>query len=202
MARKRLPPIDREVKEEFRKYVEDVHGGARGHFREEVETALREYMNAFNGGDTHDRLKRIERDIGDIKDTLSENDSDGRTDSVSKRTENRINDIMADIQRRAEELGTKRVPENDVEAAIERNAGTSYKTIQRYKSLLTNQRELFPHPENDDVYFTKATAFVVFVENTLPSKQASEVVNAYGSDWWEENAPDGFLSSTPERGLE
>jgi len=202
MARKRLPPIDEEVKNEFKQYVKETHGGTRGHFRDEIETALREYMNAFDGGDTHDRLRRIESDVEEIKDTLSENGSDEERDSVSKRTENRIDEIMADIRRRADELGTSRVGESDIEAAIERNAGTTYKTIRRYKKLLTNQRELFPHPENDDVYFIKPTAFIVFVENSVPSEQADEIMGAYGSGWWEENTPEGFNSTMPERGVQ
>jgi len=191
---KRLPPIDAELKEQFVQDVKDRRGSAYGHLREQTERALREYLNASRGGDTHDRLTRIENELETLREALEESESSGRTDSVSKTTERRIGDIMTDIQDRADELGTSRVRENDVEAAIERNAGTSYKTISRYKDLLTNQRKLFPHPTNDDVFFTKPQSFIAFVENTAETELANDIAETYGWEWWEEQAPDGLLN--------
>lgn len=198
---KRLPPIDADLKEQFVNDVEDRRGSAYGHLKEQTEKALREYMHASQGGDTHDRLTRIENKLDSLEGVLEESDSGGRTDSVSKTTERRIREIMEDIQQRAEDLDTSRVRENDLEAAIERNAGTSYKTVKRYKDLLTNQRELFPHPSNDGVYFIKPSSFIAYVEQNEPTDVADRVLEGYGADWWQENAPDGLLDAEPERGM-
>jgi hypothetical protein len=180
----------------FRDDVEARRGSIRGHLSHEVENALAEYLNASEGGDTHDRLRRIEQKLDELEaptPTDSEADSDGDPDSVSKTTDKRISEIMSDVRERAAELGSKRVPESDVEAAIERNAGTSYKTIRRYKRLLQNQRELFAHPENDNVYFVQAEPFIAFVENGVGTELANDIAEGYGWDWWETHAPDGLL---------
>jgi len=189
---KRLPPINEEVKERFVKNVEKRKGGTYGHLRTEVERALNEYINASQGGDTHDRLRRIENDIEEIKETVGKPQSEEGNDSVSKTTKRRINKIMSDIQDRAEQLGSKRVTESDVEAAIENNAGVSHKTIQRYKKLLQNQKEIFAHPTDSDVYFIKATAFIAFVEQQ-PNEIADDILETYGVEWWQENAPEGLI---------
>ena len=199
---KRLPPIDAELKERFKKDVIDRKGTPHGHLKTETERAIREYLNASQGGDTHDRLERIEKAVAEMQDTLANLDSDGRTDSVSKRTENRISEIMADIQAEAERLDSKRVSERIVESAIENNAGTSYKTLQRYKDLLQNQRELFPAPTEDGVYYVDRTAFTVYVENTVESRRANEIAETYGWDWWEESLPTDFHTETIEPGVQ
>jgi hypothetical protein len=178
--------VDAKLWQRFRDHVETTRGGVRGHLRSELETALREYMAAYEGGDTVDRLRRIEDRLDEVADAVAESDSDGGTDSVSKTTENRIADIMADVQRRADELDTNRVRESDVEASIERNAGTSYKTIQRYKRLLQNQRELFPDPLSDDVFYVNEVAFVLRVENAVPNDEADEIRKTYGREWYDE----------------
>jgi len=190
--------VSEQLWNEFRQDVRDRHGTVRGHLSSELERAIREYINASNGGDTHDRLRRIENRLDEIAEqqpTQSKQESDGGNDSVSKTTEKRMQEIMADIQDRADELGTNRVREDDIEAAIERNAGHSHKTIQRYEKLLQNQRQLFPHPVSDDVYFVKPTSFIAFIEQTdqLGENQREQIVGEFGSEWWVENAPEGLI---------
>jgi len=198
--KKRLPPIDGELKDEFVQDVRDRRGGVRGHLREQVETALREYLQASKGGDIHDRLNRIEGRLDNLATALDNlDDSDGGTDSVSKTTEDRIDAIMADIRERADELGASRVREDDVEAAIERNAGSSYKTIRRYEKLLQNQRELFGHPDKEDVYFVNSDAFIVFVEQNCTERTRNRIADGYGWEWWEQQAPQGLLDDAEER---
>lgn len=190
--------ISEQLWKEFRQDVRDRHGSVRGHLSSEFERAIREYINASEGGDTHDRLRRIEKRLDDLAEnppTQSETESDGGNDSVSKTTRNRINEIMADIRDQAEELGTSRVREQVIEAAIERNAGHSHKTIQRYKELLQNQRELFPHPVSDNVFFVRASPFISFVENNqqIGEETRDQLVGEFGDDWWVSNAPDGLI---------
>lgn len=184
--------INEKTWQDFRQYVLTRHDGIRGHLRSEVEKALTEWIRAYEGGDTYDRLNRIESDVADIKAALSEGDSGGGNDSISKTTENRIDDIMADIQDRADQLDTKRVHEDDIEAAIERNAGASWKTVQRYKKLLQNQRQIFPKPDDEDLYFVNAEAFVAYVEGAVPTDDADEIADTYGFEWWQEQLPEAM----------
>lgn len=199
--------IDEQLWKQFRQDVRDRHGTVRGHLSSELETALREYLNASRGGDTHDRLRRIEDRLDDLAEGVGDapdSESCGGTDSVSKTTENRMGEILSDIQSRADELGTNRVRTQDVEAAIERNAGASYKTIQRYKSLLQNQRELFPHPDATDVFFVSAETFVTFIEQNdgINDETRDMVRGQYSDDWWIEHTPDGLVDEEYERGFQ
>jgi len=188
--------VKKSLWERFRDDVESRRGTVHGNLSHELETAIQEYLNASQGGDTHDRLRRLEEQTEEILTHLdAEDDSDGGTDSVSKTTENRIADIMADIRERSEELGTSRVRESDVEAAIERNAGTSYKTVRRYMKLLQNQREVFPDPNRDHVYFVRETPFIAYIEQNddVSDDLRERVASEYGWEWWEDHAPDGLV---------
>lgn len=190
----RLPPIDEEIRDQFKQFVREAHGMVRGHYKSNVESALKAYMEAYQGGDVTDELRRLREDVEAIRAAVDSSESGSeRETEISKTTENRIGEIMADIRDRADELQSPRVRESDVEAAIERNAGASYKTIQRYKKLLQNQRELFGHPENGEIYFVRPTAFIAFVEQGVRSSDAEEIREAYGDEWWVSNAPDGML---------
>lgn len=185
-----LPPVREQLRDRFRQNVEDRYDTARGHYGHEVERALEEYLEAsFEGGDLHDELRRIRTTVNEIRDSL-ENESEGGIDSVSNTTEERIREIMSDIEEHAEELGANRVNEDVVESAIEKNAGHSYKTIKRYMKLLQNQRNLFPHPKKDHVYFVSPKAFVVYCENNVPTDKCDELLELYGFEWWNEALPD------------
>ena len=198
MAEPKIQPgvkVSEHVWEQFRQDVTKRRGTVHGNLSHELETAIREYLNVERGGDLHDRLNRIEDKLDAVaKGDTTDGDGGSERDSVSTTTEKRIDKIMADIKQRADELDSPRVREQDVEAAIERNAGTAYKTIQRYKRLLQNQREIFTHPTVDDVFFVRPGAFIASVEqsNMRPGDYA-EVRETFGDEWWESNAPDGLL---------
>jgi hypothetical protein len=200
--------IDKQLWQQFRDNVKQRRGRVRGHLSHELENALREYLNASQGGDTHDRLRRIENQLDSLAEQVdgeeSESDSDGERDSVSNRTEQRIADIMSDIQDKSDKYGSKRLPESEIEAAIERNAGTSYKTIKRYKRLLQNQREIFAHPNESDVFFVKPTSFIAFVEqnDNIPEGMRDDIADGLGWEWWEENAPAGMIDDESGKGFE
>jgi len=67
-------PISKEEYVRFKQWVQDVHGGTRGHLSSEVENALREYRQPDN---TTDQLSRIEEDVATLKARLAEGESDG-----------------------------------------------------------------------------------------------------------------------------
>lgn len=192
--------VSEQLWKQFRQDVTKRRGTVHGNLSHELESAIREYLNASKGGDLHDRLNRIENRLEDIAASggggENANGSDEGTDSVSNTTANRIDEIMADVRARADQLDTNRVRESDVEAAIERHAGATYKTIRRYKKLLQNQRELFADPEADDVYYTKPSAFIARVENAVPQNKAIEIRETYGDEWWLDHAPDGMFEQS------
>lgn len=186
--------VSTELWNRFREDVTKRRGTVHGNLSHELESAIRAYLDGSNGGDVTDELRRLREDVEAIRATLDRDETGSeRETGISKTTENRIAAIMADVRQRADELDSKRVREEDVEAAIERNAGTAYKTVQRYKKLLQNQRELFAHPDYEDVYFVEPTAFIAAIEQGVPAEIARDVREAYGDPWWVENAPDGML---------
>lgn len=186
--------IDGQLWEEFRRDVEERLGAVRGHLSHELETAIREYMRASEGGDTHDELTRIRSRLDEIEAAVqTENASDGRNDSVSNRTESRLQKIRQDVRSHAEETGSVQVHESVVERAIEEHAGTAYKTVRRYKRLLETRREVIPHPVADETFFARPEPFITYVENNVPREEADDLVERYGNDWWEETAPPGLL---------
>lgn len=78
MGRKQPTKIDADEYEKFVQFVQDVHGGTRGHLRTEIENALREYRESYYN-DANDRLQRIEDDVATVKALLAEADADGGT---------------------------------------------------------------------------------------------------------------------------
>ena len=70
------PRIDRQVWEQFKEYVEDKHGRTRSVTASEVETALRNHLEADNPTEP---ITRIEHDIATIKAVLADEraDADG-----------------------------------------------------------------------------------------------------------------------------
>lgn len=179
--------FDEELWQQFREDVRARKGAVNGHLRSELEAALREYINASEGGDTHDRLRNIEHRLDDLADAIVEADKKKKDESVSSRTEKRLSKILEQIN---EETGhSPKVHEEVVELAIRDNAGSSEPTIRRYKKLLQQDRELFEHPQNDRMYFTEPEAFVMSVNarrkgGKMRPKIYSEIVEQYGEDWW------------------
>jgi len=179
--------VDESLWQEFRDDVAERKGGVKGHLRSEVETALREYINASEGGDTHDRLTEIEGQLDELTALVRESDEKKKDSGVSQTTEQRVNDIVEQID---DETGNSpKVHEEVVELAIRENAGSSSPTIRRYKELLQQDEHLFEHPTNDRRYFTDAEDYVKATNalrkaGKLRAKPYSEIVNNYGEEWW------------------
>ena len=179
--------VNKSLWEEFRQDVAERKGGVKGHLRAEFETALREYINASEGGDTHDRLTHIERKLDDLHTAVREGDEKKKDSGVSQTTEQRVDDIVNQID---EETGNSpKVHEEVVELAIRENAGSSPPTIRRYKELLRQDEHLFKHPTNDRRYFTDSEDYVKATNalrkaGKLRAKPYSNIVEQYGEEWW------------------
>lgn len=204
MSRKRLPPIDADLKDRFAEDVEERFGSTHGHLRSEVEKALVEYLEGSEGGDVHDKLDRIEAkldeiaaDAEEVGDPPSSDESGEWIDSFSPKTQYRLSDILTDIETQVEKRGMGPIREGDVETAIERNAGTSYKTIERYKDILTKNNQIIQHPFAEDTYFARPSAFIAFCHNSerIGEEELDRIMGQFPDGWWEEHAPEGLLES-------
>jgi hypothetical protein len=179
--------FDASLWQRFRENVKARKGGIDGHLRTELENALREYLDASDGGDMHDRFDRVDDRLDTLLALVEDERKKKKEESVSSRTENRLDKIRQQINE--ETNNSPKVHKEVVELAIRDNAGGSDPTIRRYKKLLRQDKELFPHPDNDRMYFTDAEDFVMATNalrkgGKLDAEQYSEVVNRYGEDWW------------------
>lgn len=184
--------VNAELWRSFRQDVQDRHGGIRGHLKHEVESALREYMDASHGGDVNDRLTRIESELQTIRGTLVEDEEKKERTDVSATVENRLDKIRETIEREAD--GSPKVHEQVVELAIKQHAGKSDPTLRQYKRLLTEEEDLFEHPKKDNLYYRDPTEFVLATNamrkgNKISQSTYNDILDEHGEGWWIEQLP-------------
>lgn len=185
----RLPRIDESLRDEFKQDVKDRFGGTKGHYRHEVENALRAYLEGSKGGDTTDRLRRLENAVEQIDErtaALVDGEAGKKTkdSDVSKTTKNRLSQIADVIER---ESGEGPVHEAVVRQAIEDVAGHSDPTIRRYKQMLTDRRILHPHPNRDSKFVFGDKPFVEMVQSmgsagALGNERYWDLVEHFGGE--------------------
>ena len=182
--------IDKSVWEAFRSDVEDRHGMVRGNLRRELENALRAYIDASEGGDTHDRLRRLENAVEriderteDLVDVGGAKNKKGSNASVGPRRKKKLDAIESQIDREAGDA--TKVHKSVIHKAIEDNAGTSGPTIRTYKRMLKERRIAFETPSEDaNTWFVDPAAFVNVVESNYRHRN-HEIAAEYGEEWWE-----------------
>jgi len=174
--------ISKALWEQFRKDVEDRHGVVRGHLKHELENAIKEYINASEGGDTHDRLRRIENRLDDVADVVESERKKKKDSDVSETVKNRLGQIETQIQREIGDADKAHV--SVVNKAIEDNAGSSRPTLDRYKEML-EQRHIgheWPSEDSDTWWFDNEQ----FVE-VVNSKFDYHTLSArYGEEWYDQ----------------
>ena len=187
--------------EEFRQDVENRYGSTYGHMRTELQRAMRAYLEGSHGGDTVDRLRRIEEKIDRLDHASAENKQKKKDSGVSNVTEKRLSEITEQIEE--ETGGSNKVHEEVVELAIRENAGGSDPTIRRYKELLEQDEVIFKHPTKRR-FFTEAEDYVMAVNamrkgGKIDKDVYSEILNDYGEEWWlaqqeqeQQDQPKGF----------
>jgi ElaB/YqjD/DUF883 family membrane-anchored ribosome-binding protein len=179
--------FDEQLWKEFRTDVKARKGGVDGHLRTELEAALRQYLDGSDGGDLHDKVDRLDEKVETIAQAIADEEKKKKDDSLSSRTENRLREIRNQISDETD--GSPKVHKEVVELAIRDNAGGSEPTIRRYKKLLQQDRELFPHPDNDRMYFTEGEDFVKATNamrkgNRIKPDRYDELLETYGEEWW------------------
>jgi len=178
--------IDKALWEQFRKDVKDRHGVVRGHLKHELENAIKEYINASEGGDTHDRLRRLENQIEDIHQFVESDRKKNKDSGVSETVKNRLQSIESQIQREIGDADKAHV--SVVNKAIEDNAGSSRPTLERYKEMLEQRHIGHEWPSEDsDTWWFNNEKFVKVVDNQFDYHTLSE---RYGQEWYDEMLDD------------
>ena len=181
--------VNKSLWQEFRSDVKARKGGIRGHLKTDLENALREYINASEGGDTHDRLAQIESDVQRILSTLEETEEKKKDSSVGKRVEDRLDSIKEYVENQSG--GSPVVGEKLIESAIAEIAGSSEPTIRQYKGLLERDGWYNPHPMNDNRVFVDEDRWVNAVQvlrqdGDISQKRYQELVTGYGVEQFKE----------------
>lgn len=200
--------INSSVWKEFRQDIQGRKGSVRGHLKSELENALEAYIDGSHGGDTNDRLRRLESQLEDVHEEVCGDEHECRKkkkdSDVGTKTERRLDEIQNVIQR--ETGNSVKVHEAVVRQAIEEVAGHSEPTIRRYKQMLVDREMLFPTPRSESKsFFRDATEFAKvvnqFAENSVISQEKyNDILNDYGPDWWQEQLPSD--SDDKERGFQ
>jgi len=192
----RPPRVDKALLDRFKADVKDRHGRLRGNYSSELENAIEAYLDASDGGDTNDRLARLEQQVGEIHGEVcgsGQKNKNGVSDTSST-TEKRLANIKASL--RTELDGSVKAHNEVVEKTIRDHAGSSKPTLRRYKKLLKQDRELFQHPNKEHLYFRDAEDYVLAVNamakaGKVEQQQYDELVEEFGEDWWLEQQEDG-----------
>lgn len=175
--------------EEFRQDVERRYGSTYGHMRTEFQRAMRAYLEGSHGGDTVDRLKRIEEKIDRLDRASAEKDEKKKDSDIGSRVEAKLEDIIETVENEAD--GAPRVHDSVVEMAIEDIAGYSDPTLRQYKNLLKKRKVVFEDPRSGkNHYYLDAPTFCEAVNSFVQDKEISkdtylEVLEGeYDRDWW------------------
>lgn len=190
--------IPKSLRDQFREDVKQRKGGVHNHLRQEVINALREYLHAAEGGDTHDRLRRLENrqmKMMDVleslegADTSSQDGKKKKISDLSTEVENKLSSVVDELEAKKNGSAPK-IDEQLVERAIRDGAGVhSDPSIRQYKNLLIEDETIFPHPTKDDLVFTNSEDFVrasnaLAKGAKLSQDDYDDLVDRYGEDWW------------------
>lgn len=195
----RPPPIDKALLERFKADVKQRHGRVRGNYSSELENAIEAYLDASQGGDTNDRLTRMESQLETIREAVVESDAKKKKDSRGSVTKRRLNKIRETIAEQSP--NSAKAHKEVVEMAIREHAGSSAPTLRQYKRMLQQENALFPHPIKDNTYFQDPGDYVKAINamtkgGRLAQETYDDIVERYGEDWWleqqQDNDPQGF----------
>ena len=176
--------VDEDVISDFRDFVHDTHGKIRGKMGNEVENALREYMD-------HDRYARIEenqaetnRKLDAVLSSLAESGEHTHTTPASPQTQTQKAEQIAAVIR---ENNNTVFPAEDVEDAIRQVAGASDRTIRDYKRLLKKAGHCYEHPSSDsNVWTTDREEFAMWADSHIeqvPDAHIMDIIEAYPIDF-------------------
>lgn len=120
--------VDREVKEEFTKFVKEQKGQKYGEMGRMAERALEEYMD-------NDRLARIDSRLDEMASLLEEQKEESKKAHPGSSVREREDAVIRSVV----DEDTKQVHRRDLEAAIKSLDLTTDSTIKKYIKNITNR---------------------------------------------------------------
>lgn len=146
--------VDSGVWEQFKDFVQNKHGKSSGVTSKEVEDALIRHMGQSELQHVDDRLRRIEdaldidhpprsdRPSGERDRPSDPSESDPKKDDLTPRTQTKVDNILGNLP--------GRFTSDQLDAAIQNVAGSSPKTLKKYRDILTNRHVVVKAPWVDD----------------------------------------------------
>lgn len=190
------PRIDKQIWEQFKQFVKDKHGKTSGVTAEEVENALQQRMGNDPLQHMDERLRRVEQavgvDAGDSsqqpvgeRETVSKDPTD---EPLNPRTQQRVDEILDQLPGRFDS--------DQLDAAIENVAGSSYKTLRKYRELLTKRHLIVQAPwdtDGESHYKDKQRFAIAAAKNLEPEELhtlSDRLAIHWGDDWFSTELPD------------
>jgi len=210
----RPAPVAESLRDEFKQAVKNYHGGTRNYYRSEVENALRDRIKVLrdegaseSNVSNEDLLKRLNEIGASPPGGVSQTQADREEPKRSSEVFRKVAAIAAEVRADARERDRPHVDVVVVNRIIREIAGTTDKTVKKYRTLLRERRELYPHPsEQRSAWYTEPEALIVSVEHELSDERVGQVFAGgyypYDEDWWETHAPDGFFDDDDNREVE
>lgn len=150
--------IDAALWERFRKDVERRHGSIRGNLRNDLETAIREYLRVSDEAtptQMNERLQRIEAAVGAAP-TDGGTDTPTESDAVHTHTPTTKPDPNASRQAKVEYLISQKydrdggsVVADDIIHDVKEVYGFEKRTAKKYVQPVIDALDARRHPDND-----------------------------------------------------
>lgn len=199
--------VSTEAKEQFEKAVSEFYGQTDGFKSQAGELALREWADKGRDARIEEKLDQLLEfhegggsDESLERERRASNGSDSTSISPTNPTEKSIQAIVADLPNNTV------LNESLVETPIENHAGSSYKTLKKYKRLLAKRNHIFPIPDSSGEFATSASTLAMQCEirDRISPADTREIVRSYadslGADL--EHPEEWYLEELDEKYVE
>lgn len=187
----------------FKQVIRQKHGSTHGRVAESLEEALALYAQVHEDGDTDlvsedsavlTKLGRIEERLDSLETLERErhNPTGAEAASVGTETEQKLHRMVNNLPE------DNSVSESIIEAVIEDEGLSSYKTLKKYKRLMQRRGHIVEHPDEAATFFTSPRAFAIWCENSpdVPPKRVDYLVGQHeetlGEGWYVDAIPSDF----------
>lgn len=195
--------VDAAVYRRFKQLIQQKHGSTHGRVAESLEEALALYVEVHENGDTDlvEEQSAVLAKLGSIEERLDSletlererhNPTGAEAGTVGTETERKLSRMVNNLP------DSSTVSETVIEAVIEDEGLSSYKTLKKYKRLMQNRGEIVEHPDETGKFFTSPRAFAIWCENSpdVSPQRVDYLVGQHeeilGDEWYAEALPSDF----------
>jgi len=195
--------VDAATYRRFKQLLGQKHGSAHGRVAESLEEAMALYVEVHENGDTDlvEEQSAVLAKLGNIEARLDSletlererhNPTAASTASVGTETEQKLSRMVNNLP------DSSTVSETVIEAVIEDEGLSSYKTLKKYKRLMQNRGEIVEHPDETGTFFTSPRSFAIWCEQSpdVTPQRVDYLVGQHeeilGDGWYAEALPSDF----------